>query len=101
MIAIARLAATSPVSGAAAYRPIVKRRRTISTIRVYKTHVRRGFDFRQIDRMRSDLAMASKETHMAQLFGTYFPYMVVIAMLSFMLVLGGLSIEEAWRGRKP
>lgn len=38
---------------------------------------------------------------MAQLFGTYFPYMVVIAMLSFMLVLGGLSIEEAWRGRKP
>lgn len=36
---------------------------------------------------------------MAQLFGDYFPHMVVLSMLSFMLVLGGVSIAEALHER--
>ena len=41
-----------------------------------------------------------KEMRMYALFSTYFPHMVVLSMLSFMLVLGGVSIEEALRERR-
>lgn len=41
-----------------------------------------------------------KEMRMSALFSTYFPHIVVVSMLSFMLVLGGVSLEEALRGRK-
>lgn len=34
---------------------------------------------------------------MSELFSTYFPHIVVISMLYFMLVHVGLSIEEALR----
>ncbi|EQB08816.1 hypothetical protein L288_07250 [Sphingobium quisquiliarum P25] len=37
---------------------------------------------------------------MAQLFGSYFPHLVVGLMLLFMLILGSLSIGDALRGRR-
>lgn len=35
---------------------------------------------------------------MAQFFGDHFPILVLGTMLTFILVLGGLSIEDAIRG---
>jgi hypothetical protein len=37
---------------------------------------------------------------MAELFGTYFPLLVLGSMLFFMIVLGSVSIEDALRGRR-
>lgn len=37
---------------------------------------------------------------MDNLFSQYFPHMVAVLMLIFMLVLGGLSLQDALRGRK-
>lgn len=37
---------------------------------------------------------------MDNLFSQFFPHMVAVLMLIFMLVLGGLSLQDALRGRK-
>lgn len=37
---------------------------------------------------------------MVSFFGDHFPAIVVVSMLMFMLVLGGVSIDEAVRGRR-
>jgi len=37
---------------------------------------------------------------MAELFGDYFVELVIIAVCSFMIVLGGVSIEEAVREKR-
>ncbi len=36
---------------------------------------------------------------MSALFSTYFPHLVILSMLSFMLVLGGVSIADALHER--
>lgn len=58
-----------------------------------------NFDLRQTRAGRDAIGPAGRRFAMVSFFGDHFPAMVVASMLMFMLVLGGVSIDDAVRGR--
>ena len=60
----------------------------------------RIFDRRQCPGLPAGLSSLERRREMDNLFSQYFPHMVAALMLMFMLILGGLSLQDALRGRK-
>jgi len=58
------------------------------------------FDWRQFPASPAGLSSLQRRRQMDNLFSQYFPHMVAALMLMFMLVLGGLSLQDAMRGQK-
>jgi len=57
------------------------------------------FDGRQFAGIGAGLSSLQRRRQMDHLISQYFPHMVATLMLMFMLVLGGLSLQDALRGR--